>query len=74
MTRTVYTLGPDEGVTAAARLMNNAGIHRVVITDQGRLVGLVTATDLAKAVAQHRVQRRTYVFRRRSEADQRDVD
>jgi CBS domain-containing protein len=52
MTRDVVTVGPGERVTELARKMIDAHIHRVVVTDeQGRPVGVVSATDVLAAVA-----------------------
>lgn len=74
MTRRIYALGPDAEVTAAASLMNRAGIHRVLVAEEGTLVGVVTVSDVARAVAEHKVQVRTYVFGHRPELDQRGVE
>jgi CBS domain-containing protein len=42
--------------------MRRQRIHRVLVTDAGTLVGIVSAFDIAGAVADHRFTRRTYVF------------
>jgi CBS domain-containing protein len=64
MTRKLWALKPDDAVEQAAELMNRAGIHRVLVVDDGALVGIVTVTDIARAVAERKVQSRTYVFNR----------
>lgn len=65
MVRTpLVTLGPDADVESAAGLMKERGIHRVLVTEGNRLLGIVTALDIAKAVAERRLTRRTYVFNR----------
>jgi acetoin utilization protein AcuB len=46
MTRAVVTIGPMFGVEEAARLMATRKISSVPVTDDGRLVGLVTETDV----------------------------
>ena len=47
MTRPAVTIGPDEPVTSAARLMYNQRVKRLpVISDDGRLVGIVTRSDV----------------------------
>lgn len=74
MTRRLYALSPDDDVTAAASLMDTARIHRVIVAEEGRLAGIVTATDVAKAVAEHRLRTRTYVFTRQPELDQRAAE
>lgn len=74
MTRRLFALSPDDEVTVAASLMEKSHIHRVIVADEGRLVGIVTATDVANAVADHRLRTRTYVFSRQPELDQRATD
>jgi CBS domain-containing protein len=68
----LVTLPPSADVEAAARLMTEKGIHRVLVLDGDKLVGIVSALDVAKAVAQHRVVRRRFAFNR--DADFRDND
>jgi CBS domain-containing protein len=47
MTRPPVTIGPDEPVSHAARLMFNMRVKRlVVINDDGTLVGIVTRSDV----------------------------
>lgn len=53
MTRTLVTLPPDASARKAARLMLEAGIHRILVMEDGELSGVVTTTDLVKAVSQH---------------------
>ena len=53
MTRTLVTLPPDASARKAARLMLDAGIHRILVMEDGELSGVVTTTDLVKAVSQH---------------------
>ena len=62
MTRRVVALPPDaDAVTAAARL-RTADVHRVLVVDGDRLLGIVTTTDITRAVADRALERRTYVF------------
>lgn len=51
MTRTVVSITPEDDLTAAARRMLDAGVHRLLVLERGRLVGLVTTTDIVRAVA-----------------------
>jgi CBS domain-containing protein len=53
MTRRVISLGRDATVREAARLMLEAGVHRILVLEDTRLVGLVTNTDILKAVSQY---------------------
>jgi CBS domain-containing protein len=58
----LVTLSPDVTVEAAAQLMAERAIHRVLVTENGKLVGIVSVFDVAKAVAEHRLTRRTFAF------------
>ena len=47
MSKPPVTIGPDEPVTHAARLMYNQGVKRLPVTsDDGRLIGIVTRSDI----------------------------
>jgi len=62
MTRKVQSLLPDCSVDAAALLMGERQIHRVLVMQGDILFGIVTTSDVARAVAEHRITNRTYVF------------
>ena len=62
MTKTIRWLSPDADVRSAADMMRQYGVHRVLVVSRGRLVGLVSAMDIAKAVADRRITNHTYVF------------
>jgi CBS domain-containing protein len=65
MTRApICRMGPAESVEAAADYMRRARVHRVLVMEGERLIGIVTTTDVAKAVADHKLSTRTYVFNR----------
>lgn len=64
MTRNVWSLPPNHSVVEAADLMRGKSIHRVLVVDDGRLVGIVSALDIARAVADHKLSERRYVFNR----------
>ena len=51
-------------VTEAAAVMQRHGIHRVLVTEDGVLVGIVSAMDIAAAVARHQLEIRRFVFSR----------
>jgi len=53
MTRTLCALPPDSTAREAAEYMLRASIHRLLVIDDGTLVGVATTTDLMKAVSQH---------------------
>ena len=67
------TVGPDESVAAAGRLMHHHNIGRLLVTDHaGRLLGIVTRRDLLKVHARldevirdevtHRILRRSLMI------------
>lgn len=51
MNRDVISVPLSESVRAAATIMAVRGIHRVLVIDSGRLVGIVSALDIARAVS-----------------------
>ena len=52
MSTPLITITPDKSLVDAARLMNQYQIRRIVVTEQdGSLVGIVTAGDLARTLA-----------------------
>jgi CBS domain-containing protein len=55
MTRNVVALGPEASVKEAAELMVNRGIHRILVLQGDELVGIVTTTDVMRAVADGRI-------------------
>ena len=62
MNDSVCSLPSATRVDQAADFMRNAGIHRVLVMDDGALVGIVSMKDIADAVADHKLTERTYVF------------
>ena len=71
MTRRVCSLPSSADVPKAADYMRREGIHRLLVMDGGNLSGIVSAMDIAKAVADHRLTTRTYVFGREKDFDDR---
>jgi CBS domain-containing protein len=51
----VRSVHPDTSVTDAAAYMLKEGIHRAVVLEGFELVGIVTATDIMRAVAERRL-------------------
>lgn len=67
MTRApVHALGPDAPVPAAAEYMARLNIHRVLVISGHTLLGIVTTSDVTRAVAAGRLTSHTYVFDRRT--------
>ena len=64
MNRRIASLTPDTTVEDAAETMRRAGIHRVLVLDGGKLVGLVSTKDVSDAVADHRLTNTRFVFGR----------
>ena len=64
MTRSLWALPPDESVESAAELMRRNSIHRVLVMEGDQLAGIVSASDISGAVADHKLTARTYVFNR----------
>lgn len=67
MTRApLRTMEPREQVAHAAEVMAREGIHRLPIVEDGRLVGILSTTDLMRAVAERRLERHVFVFPKRT--------
>lgn len=62
MSRTVCTVEASMEVSNAAQRMLAAGAQRALVTDEGGLVGILTTTDILRAVAERRLTVRQYVF------------
>jgi acetoin utilization protein AcuB len=50
MTWAVVTVPPDADLREAARLMHERGLGAVPVAEGGRVVGMLTATDVIRAV------------------------
>ena len=53
MTHSVCSLPSSSPITAAAEQMTSAGVPRLLVVDDGNLVGIITSTDVARTVAEH---------------------
>lgn len=53
VTRDVVSLPPDSDVREAAETMSKNRLHRVLVLEDGRLAGVVTTTDVVRAVAEY---------------------
>jgi CBS domain-containing protein len=51
MSTDVVSVGPDADVTEVTRRMEEAQVRRVLVVDDGRLVGIISTADLARASA-----------------------
>jgi CBS domain-containing protein len=52
MTRKLCSLPSTTPLDQAARQMVRTGVHRLLVMDDGRLVGIATSMDFLRAVAQ----------------------
>jgi CBS domain-containing protein len=50
MTARVITVGPDESAAHIARLMEEHNVRRVLVTAGGKLLGIVSRSDLVRAL------------------------
>ena len=50
MTRDVITVGPDSDHAEAARLMDREGVKRLLVTDNDRVVGIISRADMLRAL------------------------
>jgi CBS domain-containing protein len=55
MTRTLISVSPDESLAAVARILVAHRVHRVLIVENWRLEGILSSTDLVRAVAEERL-------------------
>ncbi|WP_299336352.1 CBS domain-containing protein [uncultured Psychroserpens sp.] len=53
MTKKVYTIPPYSDVHIAARIMRNHHINHIVVEDEQKIVGVLSAHDLLKLVEDH---------------------
>jgi len=48
MTHPLLVIAPNQTVWEVAEIMRNMGIHRVAVQEGGKIIGMVTTTDLVK--------------------------
>jgi CBS domain-containing protein len=58
----IHSLTPDTFVTHAAEYMGGVKIHRVLVMNGRSLLGVVTTSDITRAVAEGKLTAHTYVF------------
>ena len=54
MTKGLVSVGPDADIKEVSREMQKAQVRRVLVTDGGRLLGVISTADLARASAHSR--------------------
>jgi CBS domain-containing protein len=56
MCKTVLTAEPEQTLEEISRVMVDNGIHRLPVTENGMLVGIVTTLDLVRLIADGRLE------------------
>jgi CBS domain-containing protein len=51
MSRHIFSIAPDATLREAALAMRQAGVHRLLVMEEGVLCGMISATDIVGAVA-----------------------
>ena len=54
MTRDVISVGADEELSKAADLMAQRRLKRLPVVENGKLIGIITRTDLVRILSEHR--------------------
>jgi CBS domain-containing protein len=55
MTSPALTITPDASIREAAQQMLSAGVHRLFVTSGERVAGVISITDIVRAVATGRL-------------------
>lgn len=55
MSKPAVTVPPDEPLQRVCELMHRLHIHRVVVTEDGHICGIVSSMDILNAVAQGKI-------------------
>jgi CBS domain-containing protein len=74
MSRALRWVGPEVDVVVAADTMQRARVHRLLVLEHGRLVGVISTMDVTRAVAEHRLVTRRFVFDRQAGDDERGAE
>lgn len=69
MTRKLLTVPRYDDPAAAARIMRNHRIHHVVVTHEGRVVGILSSLDLLAVLDERR-----FAFKQRPDASKQGAD
>jgi len=65
----LHAVAPAVSVQVAAAMMRERGIHRVFVVEGTKLVGVLSALDITRAIADGGVTRRVLVFPKRTRTD-----
>lgn len=58
------TIDPEAPANRVAEVLQESGIHRLPVVEGEKLVGIISTTDVVKAVAERKISYRTFVFPR----------
>lgn len=64
MTQDILSLAPSTDVATAAERMRTSDVHRLLVMRDGVLVGILSTMDLARAIADRRLDTRTFAYPR----------
>ncbi|NIM45318.1 MAG: CBS domain-containing protein [Nitrososphaeria archaeon] len=53
MSAPLITISPDVSVIEASRLMERRGVQRLFVQEDGEIIGIITAADMAQAIAEY---------------------
>jgi predicted transcriptional regulator len=51
MSTPLFSINPDETVRTAADLMHDRGIRKLPVIDDGKVIGIITSTDIVNLLA-----------------------
>jgi CBS domain-containing protein len=63
MNEEVFSVSPASSIRSAAAMMQKRGIHRVLVMEGRRLLGIVSALDIARAVSEKGIPGKTGIRR-----------
>jgi CBS-domain-containing membrane protein len=55
MTKRIISITPDAPVHEAASLMLYTSVHRLLVLERDKLHGVISTSDIVRAVAQHKI-------------------
>src|SRR4030042_2398369 len=50
MTKKVHTIGPNNSLRECAKILERTGVNGLVVTEEKKVVGVITKTDIFKAI------------------------
>jgi CBS domain-containing protein len=56
MHRQIFAVSPDQALRAVAQTLVDNDIHRVLVTHEGRLLGVISTSDFVRLYAQGRIK------------------